>query len=83
MNQKVQVLEKLSKWILLRMIFLKHSLTYSQAELQKILTRESFTDIIVNAISQGDEYQKPKPIHWAYCRCCQEEYVDGDKYIIQ
>ena len=78
MNQKVQVLEKLSKWILLRMIFLKHSLTYSQAELQKIPTRESFT-VIVNAISQGDEYQKLKPIHWAYCRCCQEEYVDDDK----
>lgn len=77
MNQKVQVLEKLSKWILLRIILLKRSLTYSQAELQKILTRDSFTDIIVNA--NGDKNQKLKPIHWACCHCCQEEYVDGDK----
>ena len=79
MNQKVQVLEKLSKGILLRIILLKHSLTYSQAELQKILTRESFTDIIVNITFQGDENQKSKPIHWACCHSCQEEYVAGDK----
>lgn len=50
--------------------------TYSQADLEKIPTRECISKLIVEAFrSRGD--LKAKPLHWA---CCQEDHADGGKH---
>lgn len=51
--------------------------TYSQADLEKVPTRERFADLVVDAFLEGGEKQKAKPLHWA---CCQEEHADGGKH---
>jgi len=47
-------------------------ITYSQADLEKFPTRESFGRVVAGALTNSS--YKVRPTHWA---CCLEEHADG------
>ena len=51
-------------------------ITYSQADLSKVPSRDSFAKLVVEAFTSRGNV-KAKPLHWA---CCQEAHADGGKH---
>ena len=52
-------------------------MTYSQADLNKVPTRESFANLVVLGFTNGKQEQKAQPLHWA---CCLEEHANEGKH---
>ena len=50
--------------------------TYSQADLSKFPTRESFANAVVSTF-ESDRKGNVKPLHWA---CSREDHADGGKH---
>ena len=48
--------------------------TYSQGDVRKFPTRESFGKMLVEHFNAGSQSRKAKVIHWAVC---QEQHEDG------
>ena len=60
-----------------RQVRLVYLITYSQADLDLVPTREEFSAIVLDSFSNADPSSPVEVVHWA---CSKEEHRDGGSH---